>query len=185
MKLEIKIPGWLVNQSQEQFNSDNEKMTLVINLLKNNIESGGGPFSAAIFDMSSNKVVSCGVNLVLQENLSILHAEIVAILTAQKKLGSYDLSKSGDYELFSSSEPCIMCFGAIMWSGIKRVVYGASNEIARKIGFDEGPISDAMWSYLSKKGVIVKKNYLSSSIEKLLLLYKEKKGTIYSPKLNS
>jgi tRNA(Arg) A34 adenosine deaminase TadA len=67
------------------------------------------------------------VNVVVTHNCSILHAEMVAIALAQKKLGRYDISDEGksDYELVASTELCAMCFGAIPWSGVTRLVCGA------------------------------------------------------------
>ena len=44
-----------------------------------------------------------------------------------------------ELELYVTAEPCIMCAGAIMWSGIKRVFYGVnSSDVERITGFDEG-----------------------------------------------
>ena len=65
---------------------------------------------------------------------------IVAIASAQQRLGHYDLRQAvpGGCALFSSAEPCAMCMGAIPWSGIERLVYAASDEDARAVGFDEG-----------------------------------------------
>ncbi len=75
------------------------------------------------------------------QGLSILHAEMVALSLAQKKLANYDLGAEGlpVHEIVTSTEPCAMCFGAIPWSGVSRVICGARDEDARRIGFDEGP----------------------------------------------
>ena len=183
MKVEIAIPDWLeaLNKSNRIFGSDEEKMEFVIEITRTNIENGGGPFGAAIFDMDTGKILSCGSNLVLQNNLSILHAEIVAIILAQKTVKNYSLSRVGKFELFSSSEPCAMCLGAILWSGVKRVVWSASSEAARQIGFDEGPVFKSSWEYLKNKGIKVKGGLLKEKAERVLKDYLEKNGIIYNP----
>ena len=183
MKIEIEIPDWLekFNKSNRAFESDKEKMEFVINIVKMNIKNGGGPFGAAIFDIKTGKIVSCGANLVLQNNLSVLHAEIVTIIIAQNRFKNYSLSKIGSFELFSSSEPCAMCLGAILWSGLKRVVWGASSKVAREIGFDEGPVFESSWEYLKNKGIKIKSNLLEKEIEDILKKYSSKHGVIYNP----
>ena len=183
MKIEIEIPDWLekLNKSNIMFESDEEKMEFVINIVKKNIENGGGPFGAAIFDIKTGKIVSCGANIVLQNNLSILHAEIVAIMIAQNRFRNYSLSKIGQLELFSSSEPCAMCLGAILWSGLKRVVWGAPSKAAREIGFDEGPVFKSSWQYLKNKGIEIKSDLLGKKIENILRKYSFKRGIIYNP----
>ena len=181
--IKIDYPNWLKKSFRldQTFNSDEEKMRLVLSLAKANIENNtGGPFGAAIFEMSSGKLISVGVNLVTWSNLSMLHAEIVAFLMAQKIIGHYSLSKAGDYELFSTSEPCAMCLGATLWSGVKRIVFGASGKNARTIGFDEGPVFDKSWQYLKNAGIIVEEGLLAKEAEEILKLYKDQGGVIYN-----
>jgi len=183
LKVEIAIPEWLevLNKSDKIFGSDEEKMEFVIEVARTNIENGGGPFGAAIFNMDTGKILSCGSNLVLQNNLSVLHAEVVSIMLAQRRVKSYSLSKAGKFELFSSSEPCAMCLGAILWSGVKRVVWGAPSEVARKIGFDEGPVFESSWEYLQNKGIEIEGGLLKDKAERALKDYLEKNGIIYNP----
>ncbi len=139
------LPLWtssiITQHSQKDFSSAIERMSFVLDLVAHNIaHKTGGPFGAAIFDVVSNELISYGVNLVTSVNCSVLHAEIVAIMLAQKKLGTFNLSFYGSagLELVTSTEPCAMCLGAIPWSGIKAVICGALDVDARAAGFDEG-----------------------------------------------
>ena len=94
-------------------------MRLVIELSRLNVDHGtGGPFGAGIFDLSTDRLIAPGVNLVATTNLSAAHAEMVAIMIAQQVVGYFDLGGEGlpTYELVASTEPCAMCFGAIPWS---------------------------------------------------------------------
>lgn len=103
------------------------------------VECGhGGPFGAVVVH-NDDVVVSCH-NMVLNNTDPTAHAEVTAIREACKKLNRIELS---DCEIYTSCEPCPMCFGAIHLSRIKRLVYGAKAEAAIAIGFDDF-IADAL-----------------------------------------
>lgn len=92
----------------------------------------GGPFGAVV--VRNGEIISRGHNLVVSTNDPTAHAEIVAIRRAASKLGRFDLS---DCEIYSSCEPCPMCFSAIHWARIPVLYYGATREDAASIGFDD------------------------------------------------
>jgi guanine deaminase len=69
------------------------------------------------------------------------HAEMLAIRRAAKKLGRFDLS---DCEIYSSCEPCPMCFAAIHWAKIPRLYFGCTHQDAAEIGFDDAYIYDVI-----------------------------------------
>ncbi|MCD6332744.1 MAG: nucleoside deaminase [Bacteroidales bacterium] len=95
-----------------------------------NVRAGGGPFGAVI--VKAGKVISTGVNLVIDTYDPSAHAEIEAIRAAGQVLKNHDLSGC---VLYSSCEPCPMCLGAIYWAHIDRVVYGSTRKDAGKAGF--------------------------------------------------
>jgi len=181
----FELPGWVgVFLKQGKLYPDiNDRMNLVIEASANNVRGkSGGPFAAAVFEISSGRIISLGVNLVTTQGSSIFHAEIVAILIAQKRLGTYDLGgeEMQRYELVASTEPCAMCFGAIPWSGVRRVITGAKGEDARAIGFDEGPkVSD--WSKeLNNRGIEIIKNVQRMEAKAVLDEYAKQGGHIYN-----
>ena len=101
------------------------------------IDNGYGPFLAAIYDDKYNLIAQMP-NSVILDNNCLNHAEMNTIKEAQKKLNSYDLS-TFNLSIYITAEPCIMCTGAIMWSGIKKVFYGVNSKDVEEItGFDEG-----------------------------------------------
>ncbi len=71
-----------------------------------------------------NKIISRGHNQVEQLNDSTAHAEMIALTAAFNQLGSKYLP---DATLYVTLEPCLMCSGALYWSKIGRVVFGASD----------------------------------------------------------
>ena len=94
-------------------------------------------YAAPIYDENGN-LISKESNSVIENNCSNNHAEMNAIKSAQEKLNTYDLSKY-NLKIYITAEPCIMCLGAIMWSGIKEVYFGVNSKSVEKItGFDEG-----------------------------------------------
>jgi len=181
----IKIPDWLYTETSEtysSFSSFENKMSFVCSLARKNIHKGtGGPFGAGIFDSNGN-LVSAGVNIVEYNNCSIFHAEIVAIISAQMKLGRYDISNGGkeNFDLVSSTEPCAMCFGAVPWSGVKRLVCGARDADARAIGFDEGPKLENWKEELEKRNINVHVDILRSEAVDILNLYANSGGAVYN-----
>lgn len=160
------LPDWLKNYQYSSYLTQTDKMALAIDLARKNIENKtGGPFGAAIF--CENKLVSVGVNLVVSQNCPIYHAEMIAIILADKR----DFK---DCELFTSVAPCAMCLGATGWANFKRIICGAREEDARAIGFDEGEKPEN-WQ---TKFNIVEDVLRDESIE-VLKTYKKNGGEIY------
>ena len=132
-----------------------------------------------MFDSETDELISVGVNCVVDNNCSIAHAEIVAIINAQEKLNSYRLDDV-EYVLFSSAQPCVMCNGAFFWSGIKTLVYGATkNDVEQIVGFDEGPIHPHWYEEFKNRGISVVRNVLPEKSREVLQLYKDKEGILY------
>ena len=181
----FRLPDWIdaYTQTYKPTGDLSKRMEFVIAASRKNIEQQtGGPFAAAIFEADSGKLVSLGVNLVTTQNLSFLHAEMVALAIAQTKLDTYDLSDVSlpSYELLSTTEPCAMCLGAIPWSGIKRVVTAAKEEDAHSIGFDEGAKPDDWIKSLNDRGIEVIDGVERQAARDVLELYSRMDGNIYN-----
>ncbi len=186
--LNISMPSWLQPWIDQQppASSDEEKMALVIAASAQNIAEGsGGPFAAGVFRRNSSELVALGVNLVTSAQLSALHGEVVALSLAQQKLHTYDLSQAGDFELVTSTEPCAMCYGALVWSGITRLLTGATDAHARAIGFDEGPKLKTWQQALSERGIEVVTKVLSEKAKAVLDCYQHSGATIYNGRQES
>jgi tRNA(Arg) A34 adenosine deaminase TadA len=185
---EFTLPRW-VSLFVEEWNfssaeSVDERMRFAIALAGENIRQGtGGPFGAAVFNLATHELVATGVNCVLSAQCSVLHAEIVAIMLAQKKAGLYTLCGEDfpQVELVTSTAPCAMCLGAVPWSGIKRLVCGARDEDARAIGFDEGAKVDNWIDSLAKRGIETVADVCREEAVGVLREYRSRNGVIYNP----
>jgi tRNA(Arg) A34 adenosine deaminase TadA len=84
------------------------------------------------------------------------------------------------HELVTSCEPCAMCLGATLWSGVKRVVYGAGRQDASRLNFEEGPVFPESYKYLEDRGLEIVRGVLREEAAAVLELYRERKGKIYN-----
>ena len=84
------------------------------------------------------------------------------------------------HELFTSCEPCAMCLGATLWSGVHRVVIAASRDDAIAIGFDEGPVFAESYGYLRDRGVEVVHGVLRAEGRAVLQRYQDLGGPVYN-----
>jgi tRNA(Arg) A34 adenosine deaminase TadA len=181
----IDYPGWVSElvDWHRTYGSDQDRMRLAIELGRANVEQGtGGPFGAAVFESESGRLVSIGVNSVVRLNNCTLHAEMVAFMMAQQRVGSFTLNAPGlpPHDLVTSCEPCAMCLGATLWSGVRRVVYGAAREDASKLRFEEGPVFPESYRYLEERGLIIVRNILRAEARAVLELYRSRGGMIYN-----
>ena len=148
--------------------------------LKKYINKGYGPFLAAIYDPKGN-LIAKAANNVVNKSCSNNHAETNAIKLAEKKLNTYDLSPY-NLSIYVTSEPCMMCLGSIMWSGIKAVYYGVpSNRVSKITGFDEG-FKPNWLNEFKKRGITVYGQIETDAGEQVLKDYVKQGHTVYKPK---
>lgn len=178
----LELPDWLneFNIDGTSIKDQEEQMKFVLKLAVKNVkEKTGGPFGAAVFEESSGELISVGVNLVVESNCSTAHAEIVAITLAQEKLKNYRLDEKS-YVLVSSAQPCVMCAGALLWSGIKKMIYGSNkNDVEEIVGFDEGPIHPDWVNEMKKRNIEIIGEVMRGEANKALKEYKENEGILY------
>jgi guanine deaminase len=103
-----------------------------IRLATANVLNSGGPFGAMI--VTSDGKAFDGVNRVTADNDPTAHAEVTAIRTACRALGTFDLSGA---VLYTSCEPCPMCLASALWARVERVVFAADRHDAASVGFDD------------------------------------------------
>jgi guanine deaminase len=107
-------------------------MRLAIAKAREGIAQGQTPFGACI--VKGGKIVACRHNSVWAATDITAHAEILAIREACTALGTIDLT---DCVMYSTCEPCPMCFSACHWARISLIVYGADIGAAQQADFHE------------------------------------------------
>jgi len=178
LKISFECPEW-VNELDwaTPRQTDEAKMALAVDIARKNITARtGGPFGSAIFD-PQGQLVSVGMNMVMANSNSTLHGEIVAFVMAHSQMRSHKLA---GLELFTSCEPCAMCLGATLWSGVGRIITAATGEDARAIGFDEGPVFPESWRYIEERGIRTTRNVMRAEAKKVLDDYLAFGGPIYN-----
>ena len=160
MDFTLSLPDWAVAEFEKlpaTLPTLEERMAVVVRFSRLNFENGtGGPFAAGVFERDSGKPVVIGVNRVVPSNCSSAHAEVMTLSLAQKILGTYDLGGAGlpAYQLVVNWRPCVMCYGAVLWSGVRSlVIAGSGPELEEITGFDEGPIHPQWDDELAKRGI--------------------------------
>lgn len=143
------------------------------------IAQGCGPFLAAIYN-NEGKLIAKQANHVISDACSHSHAEMNVIKAAEEVLKTYDLS-SYNLSLYVTAEPCIMCLGGIMWSGIKEVFYGVPSKTVELItGFDEG-FKPNWLSEFKKRNITVYGNIEPEVGAKVLKSYVDQGYHVYKP----
>lgn len=185
LKIEIEYPAWVADvvDWKKAYASDDDRMRVAVRVSRENVErKTGGPFGAAIFERQSGTLVAVGMNSVVRLNNCTLHGEMVAFMMAQQRLKSFTLGAPGmpEHELFTSCEPCAMCLGASLWSGVKRIVMGAAREDATRLNFEEGPVFAESYTYLEERGIEIVRHVLRDEARAVLEAYRSGGGKIYN-----
>lgn len=181
----VEYPDWVdsIVDWNRSYASDEDRMRLAIAVSRTNVERAtGGPFGAAIFERQSGRVVAVGMNSVVRYNNCVLHGEIMAFMMANQALASFTLKSPNlpAHEMHTSCEPCAMCLGASLWSGVQRLVCGAARDDASVLSFEEGPVFPASYHYLEERGIEVVRNVLRDEARAVLELYRQNSGKIYN-----
>ena len=184
-RCELALPEWLedfVNRWADPLDTVERRMRLAIALADENVrQHSGGPFGAVVVDEQDNRLLGAGVNLVTRLDLSLAHAEMVAVSMAQAALGHWNLGEGRDVQLVTSCQPCAMCFGAVPWSGVTSLAWGASREDAEAAGFDEGDKPEDWVGALQRRGIGTFGDVLRADAAAVLQRYARRDGPIYHP----
>ncbi len=129
----------------------------------------GGPFAACIVKGAQMLAVARSTVLVSD---ATAHAEISAIRQASKKLGTFDLSGC---IIYSTTEPCPMCFGAIHWARLEAIAYGTTIAQARQLGFRELTVTNSRMKSLGRSAVQIYPGFLKTECRELFEKFRKLK----------
>jgi tRNA(Arg) A34 adenosine deaminase TadA len=133
---------------------------------------GQSPFGACI--IREGEVVSCAHNAVWAFKDPTAHAEVCAIRRACEKLQTISLEGC---VLYSTCEPCPMCFSASHWAKISRIVYGASIQDALSVGFNELRISNETLKKQGGSRIEIVRGVMQEECVKLLTTWSHKENS--------
>ncbi len=183
----LSMPSWFdafAGLLPDHVKSPVEGMAIIIELSRLNIvHDTGGPFAAGVFESGSGRIISLGVNRVMAHNCSSAHAEIMALSLAQKRRGMYDLGGKGmpSHDLYVNWLPCTMCFGAVLWSGVKRlVIAGHGGELEEITGFDEGPRPANWKEELTRRKIEVLDGVMRNEAIEVFREFRDRGSTVYN-----
>lgn len=143
------------------------------------IDSGKGPFYAELYDEHYNFVVGAS-NSVVETQCALNHAEMNTLKLAFGKYKNYNLAPY-NLTLFVNAEPCIMCLGAIMWSGVNKIIFSVpSSEVERITGFDEG-FKPNWFEEMKKRNIKACGGIDEEYGKKILQYYVDIGKTVYKP----
>jgi tRNA(Arg) A34 adenosine deaminase TadA len=187
LDIHLTMPEWAaayLGTLPECLPAAEDRMAVILELARLNFEKDtGGPFAAGVFEKESGRLVSIGVNRVVASNCSSAHAEVMALGLAQKRLGTYDLGGPGIpvHELVVNWRPCAMCYGALLWSGIRYLtIAGSGPELEALTGFDEGPVHPEWAGELAGRGIVTRENVLRAEAVELFRQFRTSARIVYN-----
>lgn len=155
-------------------NEHNKFMQMAIDKCREGIDKGQTPFAACI--VKNGEVIACNHNIVWQSTDITAHGEIHTIRNACKKINSIDLSGC---TIYSTCEPCPMCFTAIHWARIDKIYYGAAIADAERFGFNELTVSNHILKETGGSGVEIEKDFMRDDCVKLFEYWASKGNKTY------
>ncbi len=187
MKIVVDMPAWLEEEMARRpsvYPNLADRVMLAVDLSRLNVEHDtGGPFGAVVFEEETGKVVSAGVNRVVPCSVSCAHAEFGALSLAQQKLGTFDLGSPGlpAHQLVVNWRPCTMCYGSVIWSGVRSLVLAGSGAAVEEItGFDEGPLVENWIEELNRRGISVQDNQNREAALEVFRTFRDSGKTVYN-----
>ena len=143
-------------------------MEAALEIAKKGILAGQTPFGACI--VKDGQIISCCHNTVWRDTDITAHAEVNAIRQACEKLNSIDLAGC---VIYSTCEPCPMCFAACHWANISKIVYGATIDDAKKVGFSELTISNKQMQQWGQSQIEIVEGFLWEPCTELFTLWQQ------------
>jgi len=149
--------------------NDEDYMLELLKISEKSIASGNSPFAAII--VKEGEIISKGHNQVITNSDPTMHGEISALRTACKKLKTFHLEGC---IVYSTNEPCPMCYSALHWAKIKKLVWGIPRSFAVEQGFKEDEGGKRNFVDFEVKG-----NFLETEIRDIFKKWKAGEHTRY------
>lgn len=148
-------------------------MNLAVDKAREGIDDGQTPFGACI--VKDGDVIACEHNNVWKKTDITAHAEVTAIRKACELLGTIDLSGC---VIYTTCEPCPMCFTACHWARISKIFYGANISDAQNAGFNELTIPCEVMKQLGNSNVDLEGGVLREKCSELFKIWAARPGSM-------
>jgi len=145
-------------------------MAMAVETTKKGIAMGQTPFGAVIVDKEGNVVANTHNKVWLTTDITA-HAEVTAIREACKNMNTIDLTGC---TIYTTTEPCPMCFSAIHWANIDTIVYGATIEDAAEAGFHELHIHNDVMKEIGGSEVKIAEQVMQEECKELFRIWGER-----------
>lgn len=143
---------------------DKTFMRAALDAARDGVSHGaGGPFGACI--VRDGRILAVAGNRVLAGHDPTAHAEVTAIRAACAGLQTHLLDGA---QIYSTTEPCPMCFAAIHWARIERIVFGTRIEDVARLGFNELTLSNKQMRAIGGSPVQITPDFLRGECQALL-----------------
>ena len=144
-------------------------MRLAIAAAQRGVTNGeGGPFGACI--VRDGEILAVAGNRVLASHDPTAHAEVTAIRAACASLQTHLLQGA---EVYTTTEPCPMCFAALNWARVSRVYYGTNIADVQNLGFNELTISNFQMKEIGGSAIEIVPDFLRDECLELLQFWSE------------
>jgi len=154
--------------------SDSDFMQLALDVCRQGIEAGQSPFGACI--VRAGEILAVAHNHVWHHCDPTAHAEVVAIRHACARTRELHLVGA---TIYSTTEPCPMCFTAIHWARIERIVFAARVEDAAAFGFNELAVSNRTLNELAHSELQLVPDFRREDALALFQSFKDRSGRTY------
>ena len=153
---------------------DEQWLRLAIEKAHEGVARGQAPFGACIVRGSELVVAAC--NIMIESTDITAHAEVTAIRLACAKRQTIDLTGC---VIYSTTEPCPMCFAACHWARLDRIVYGSTIADANAVGLSNLPISNDQMKQLGGSDIRLTPRVLRDECVALLQTWSRQRVTIH------
>lgn len=153
---------------------DERFMRLALDACRVGVAKGQSPFGACI--VRDGEVLASTHNHVWLNTDPTAHAEVICIREACHRIKSIHLPGA---TIYSTTEPCPMCFTAIHWARIDRIVYSARVEDADQFGFNELKVTNQQLKTLGGTGVQLVPDFLRAEALEIYRNWQSRSGQAY------
>ncbi len=143
-------------------------MGLAIKKARQGIGEGQAPFGCCI--TRGDSILSCEHDKVWSRNDITAHAELLAIREACKKLKDVNLMGC---TLYSTCEPCAMCYSAAQWARVSRIIFASSLDDALQAGFSKVKIAQEQRGEMAGLNIEIRGGLLTAEAKVLIEQYRE------------